>query len=151
MAVIEVSVDIQAPRDRVLDLFTNLEQHPDILSGVEKIERLTDGPFAEGTRWRETRVMMGREATEVMWVTQFDPPRGYVIEAASSGVRYVSTFTFEEHDGSTKALLRFEALPQSMAAKLLSPLSFLMTGAVRKALATDFEDLKRAAEAEGTA
>ena len=41
---------------------------------ITALEMLSEGPFGEGTRWRETRVMFKKEAVEEMWVTGFPPP-----------------------------------------------------------------------------
>ena len=69
MQKIGIARHVDAPVQRVWDLATDLERAPTTLSGVTRVEVLTDGPFAVGTRWRETRTMFGREASEVLEVT----------------------------------------------------------------------------------
>jgi hypothetical protein len=85
---------IEAPIEKVWVLATDIGRWPEATSGVERVELLTDGDFGESTRWRETRQMFGREATEEMSVSAVDPGRCYTVEAENHGVRYVSTFSF---------------------------------------------------------
>ena len=119
-----------------------LEHAPQRISGIVSVELLTDGPMREGTRWKETRKMMGKEATETMWITRFDPPRCYVAEAESCGTHYVSTLSFEQAGGGTRVTMSFEGRPVTLLAKLLSaPMGWMMKGAVRKMIAQDLADL----------
>ena len=115
MKPIVVSVDIDVPIDRVFSIATDLQNAPERIGGITKLEVLTDGPFGLGTRWRETRVMFGREATEVMWVTAFDPPlagllavqvlHGLTFGATHLGaVHYISRTFPEGRQGTVQAL-----------------------------------------------
>lgn len=51
----------------------NLDQGLQWMPGIQRIEVLTPGPFAVGTRWRETRKMFGKEASETFTVTAIEP------------------------------------------------------------------------------
>ncbi|GAA2640274.1 hypothetical protein GCM10010307_40310 [Streptomyces vastus] len=64
---------IAAGQRRVWEALTDLGGMDRVLSSVSKVEILTDGTFDVGTRWRETRRMFGRDATEEMWVTASEP------------------------------------------------------------------------------
>lgn len=83
---------IRASPERVWEALTDLQGTERVLSGVERIEVLTEGGFAVGTRWRETRRMLGKEATEEMYVTASEPPERFVVEADSQGAHYVTEF-----------------------------------------------------------
>jgi len=101
-----VTRTVDAPVESVWSLATDLERWAAVISGIERIEVLEGDGFAEGTRWRETRRMMGREATEEMWVTEVRPGRSYTTEADGPGVRYVTTLTFEP-DGPDRSTVGF--------------------------------------------
>ena len=92
MGMITVVKIIDAPLDRVFEVFTDLPGTPGRISAITKLEVLTDGPIGVGTRWRETRVMFGREATETMEITAIDPPRSYSAAANSCGCHYETMF-----------------------------------------------------------
>lgn len=151
MQHIEVTRHVAAPVERVWALATDLAGAPQILSGVDRVEVLTPGPFDVGTRWRETRRMLGRASTEEMAVTAVDPHRAYTVEAESSGAHYVSTFTFTASaDGGTDVVLTFGARPTTRAARVVAALTGpLARRPVEQALRGDLADLARAAEATG--
>ncbi len=143
----EISVD--APIERVFAVFTDLEAATENIAGVREVEVL-QGPsrLAIGTRWRETRVLFGKQATEEMWVTALDENRRYVVEAESHGTKYRTEYTFEPSEGATRVAMTFEGRPVSLGAKLMSWLGFLFQGAVRKALRQDLLDLKAVCESD---
>lgn len=144
------SVLIDAPPQRVFDVFADLAQAPSRISAIKKIEILTPGPVGVGTRFRETRVMFGKEASETMDITGFDPPRSYRTEARSCGTHYVSTMTFEPEGPATRVTMHFTGRPLTLTAKLLSFMLFFMMGACAKAITKDLEDLKRHIEGGGS-
>ena len=146
MPSVTVRTAIAAPPERVFAIATDLPHLARTVSGIESVEILTDGPVGEGTRWRETRIMFGKRASEEMWVTGFDPPRSLTVEAESHGAHYISEFRFEPEGSGTRVALVFSARPVSFAGRLFSILGAAMFGSVRKALERDLEDVKRAAE-----
>ena len=146
---IQITRQINAPIDRVYDVFTDLPRAADRISGIESVKVLTDGPFEVGTRWQETRKMMGKLATETMWITAAEPNTSYTAEAESCGTHYTSTFTFEAVDGGTRVTMSFSGKPVTLIAKLLSPLGVLMTGTIKKMVAQDLADLAGVCESEG--
>lgn len=152
MTRLVVTETIAAPPDQVFALATDLAGAADRVDGIESIELLTEGPFGVGTRWRETRQMFGKPATEEMEVAALEPGRSYTTEAASHGCRYVSGFTCKSDGEGTQASLFFEGHPTTLSARVLmivmAPLNWLMMRQVRKLLAEDLADLRRAAEAE---
>lgn len=137
------------PQD-VWAVMTDIENSATVLRGVKAIERLDDGDaFGPGLRWRETRVMMGREAVEEMEVTSVDlEARSYVVEAASGGTNYRSTLQVTPADAGSVITTTFGADPDSTLQKVLAAtLGRLFAGATRKALQQDLADIAAAAEA----
>ena len=143
-----VSRTVDAPVETLWSLATDLEHWPSVISAIERVEVLEGDGFAEGTRWRETRRMMGREATEEMWVTEVRPGRSYTTEADGPGVRYVTTWTFEPAGtGRTVVTFTFGARPTGVLAKaFLTVVGGLALRSVRKAIRGDLDDLATAAE-----
>lgn len=151
----EVSKVVHAPIDRVFEIITDLEGSAETIRGIEEAEVLTDGPIGVGTRWRETRVMFGKRATEEMEITAFEPPNGgreggYIAEAHSHGSHYVTPVTVvDQGDGTTKVSIEFQCHPQSIIAKLMMKVfGDKLKGYVCDPLQEDLLDIKRAAEAE---
>lgn len=132
---------------RVFDVFTDLGSASRNLSGIKQLEIIEGSERMEvGTRWRETRAMMGKDSTETMWVTELTPNKSYSVDAESHGTKYHSMFTFEEIGGATEVTWTFEGKPQTSSAKLISVLGFLFVGSLKKMMAQDLQELKAICE-----
>lgn len=148
MAKLELSRRIEAPRERVFEVFTDFDHAADRISAIKRIEVLTDGPAGKGTRFRETRIMFGKEATETMEVTDFQPNRSYTVCANSCGAIFESTFTFTPEGSATQVVMTVTTRPVTMLAKVATLFSFLCAGMMKKMMAQDMDDLARFLEAE---
>lgn len=146
MKPLTVTRRVNAAPDRVEAIVTDIPRAADHISGITRIEMLTDGPFGPGTRWRETRVMFGRPSTEEIEIVEYVPGRHYVAEARSCGTRYRSTFRWQADGDQTRVSVEFHATPLSFAARLFSPLAGLMARPILRCLEQDLTDLARVAE-----
>src|SRR3954447_23321755 len=108
MATVKVSNQIAAPVERVFQMFTDIEHGADHVSGIKKVAVLTIGPFSLGTRWQETRELLGHLDDAEMEVTAFELNRAYPVTHRKAGARIDATFTFEPRDGGTTASTEFE-------------------------------------------
>ncbi len=141
-----VEKQINAAPDRVFALASDFATMSERVPGIKRVEMLTDGPVGVGTKFKETRVMFGKEATETMEVTAFDPPRSYSLSANSCGCLYDSRLEVAANAGGANVTLSFVATPVSFFAKLMSPLGKLMSGTMRKCFDGDLEAIRKAAE-----
>ncbi len=147
MASVQTGVSIDAPRDRVFALFTDVHNLSDRISGIIRNEVLTEGPVGEGTRFRETRKMMGKEHTEEMWFTGFVPNESYCVEAESCGAHYMTTFLFSDENGGTRVDVSFDATPQTFFAKIMyAATARMMMKTCAKLFQRDMQELKTVAE-----
>ena len=148
MGEMKVGIDVEASAERVFPMLCDLEGAPERIDGISKVEVLTEGPFRVGTRWRETRIMFGKEATEVMEVVSIEPGTSYTVTADSHGTHYETTMACHaQGDGRCRVEFTFGWTPVSMGAKLLSPMAFMMKGMLRKCVEKDLACIKRSAEA----
>ncbi len=152
MASIETSVAIDAPRERVFAMFTDFRSMDKHISAIVRSEVLTDGPIGEGTRFRETRAMFGKEHTEEMVISELVLNERYRIEAQSCGTHYLSTYRFSDDGTGTRVDLRFDATPKTLGARIFSPImaKFMLKSCLR-AFEKDLHEMKRAVEAEAHA
>lgn len=143
----ETSTHIDASPQRVFDQITDLASAPQRISAIKRLEVLTDGPMGPGTRWRETRVMFGREATEEMEITEFRPGESYTSEAASCGCLYRCTLAVAPEGSGSRLMASFEATPMTFVARLMGALTMpLMRKAVVKAFDQDLAGIKASVE-----
>lgn len=149
MRPLMVRREIAAPVTRVFEFATDFRNAPGRIRAIQKVEILTPGPTRVGTRFRETRRMFGRPATEELTVTAFEPGKRVALSATNCGCRYQSEFRFHEQAGRTLVEFEFPATPLSLLAKVLSvvfrPMLKKMVGECSK----DLDDLARAAESDG--
>lgn len=147
---IELERAVRAPVDRVWGVLTDIAHADQTLSGVTRIESITDGPYGVGTQWRETRRMFGRETTEQLRVTVADEPTRTVIEADSAGVHYVTEFTLAPHtENATRLTMRFTAVQAKAnpAQKVLwTMFGRLGAKATEKVMRQDLRDIAARAE-----
>ena len=146
MATVKVSNQITAPVEQVFQIFTDIEHGAEHVSGITKIEPLTTGRFSLGTRWRETREIVGRPVDAEMEVTAFELNRRYTITHYKAGVRVDAEFTFEPVPGGTRVSIEFALGHHGLPPGLLSPLEWAIAGKVRDVLTRDLSDLKEAVE-----
>jgi carbon monoxide dehydrogenase subunit G len=146
---IDIHQAVAAPDDVVWQMITDIAQFAQTVSGIESVQRLDDGEeFGVGTRWRETRTMFGRSASEVMTVTELQPGRSYTTEATHGKVRYTSVMSVEP-SGDTSCVLsmHFDAEVTGLLNKTLGAVvGRLMEGSTRKLMQQDLADIARAAE-----
>jgi len=146
MATIKVSNVIAAPVDRVFQLFTDIEHGPVYVSEIKRIEMLTPGSVRRGTRWRETRDVMGVQDSAEMEITSFERNRMYTITHHKAGVQVDTSFWFEPVDGGTNVSVEFELEPGGVPPGFLAPLGWAIEGKVKQVLSRDLADLKHVIE-----
>jgi uncharacterized protein YndB with AHSA1/START domain len=143
---VTVETEIAAPPDIVFATMTDVARWPDFIGGVERVEVLTEGPVRVSTRFRETRQMFGRPATEEMTVADLEPPRRFVLTAENHGTRYVATHEVTPSASGARLALTFAGTPVTFAARLFSVIGLLFMGSLRRQLETDLREVKAEAE-----
>ncbi|MBV7329489.1 SRPBCC family protein [Chloroflexi bacterium TSY] len=145
---IEAQVTIQGPKEKIWQVITDIENAPKRISGIEEVEILekpTDGLV--GLKWRETRTLFVRTATETMWITDAVENEFYKTRAESHGAVYITDIALSEQDGRTSLTMKFDGTPQSFGAKLMSAaMGFMFKNATKKAVVQDLNDIKAAVE-----
>ena len=141
---VSVSVDIAAAVEDVWSVITDFDNCAERLSAIisaEVLERPEVGLI--GLKWKETRVMFGKEASETMWITHAEDNRFYQTRAESHGAVYISRLSTEPIETGCKLTMSFEGQPQSLGSKILSALMMpFFKGSLAKTLKQDLEEIK---------
>ncbi len=140
---VSCSVDIHAPAEKVYEIFMDIEKLPERIDQITKVE-IVDSD--KTPHWIETRKIMGKEATEEMWTAKKAVGESWTVEAESRGTHYITDHILTEKDGVTTITINFSGTPISLGAKLMTPLSLLMKGSVKKMLLADMNALKAVIE-----
>jgi len=140
---------INASPEKVWAVLSDIPGSAGTLSGINAIQMLSEGPYGEGTRWKETRTMMGRLETVEMWVDEVDPPRSTTVKALQGGADYTTRFNLAVRDGGTDLTLTFGA--EVLKPTLVSKVAMALFGKIgmsitRKALSKDLAEIAAKAE-----
>lgn len=138
-----VSERVNASPDAVFAAASDFAAAPQRITGIKKLEMLTAGPVGVGTKFRETRVMCGKEATETMEVVDFQPGRSYTLQARSCGCEYRTTVSVLPVGSGSEITFDFTGTPQTFGAKVMGALmGWMVKGACVKAVRGDLGDIK---------
>jgi len=141
--------EITAPPETVWAIISDIKNAANIISGIKNIETLEDsaGPSLVGTKWKETREWMGREAIETMWITESCEPLFYETRAESHGSIYQSRLNLEPQPNCTSLTMQFSCQPVTLGAKVMWLLTgWLAKSSLQKLIDQDLEDIKIASE-----
>ncbi len=147
MTTVTVTDRLEAPVDQVFAAFTDIEHSAQRVSGIKGIELLTTGEFRLGTRWRETREIMGRLDDAEMEVTAFEKGRRYTITHYKGGAKIDTHFGFTPAGEGTQVSIEFALENHGLPPGLLTPVSWAIAGKVKEALKSDLSDMKKSVEA----
>ena len=146
MATVTVSNHVNAPVGQVFHVFTDIEHGAQNVGGIKKVEMLTPGVVHLGSRWRETRDVLGRSDDAEMEITAFELNRMYTITHHKAGVKIETTFWFEPERDGTKVSVEFELDSGGVPPGMLAPLGWAIGGKVQRVLTEDLVDLKHSVE-----
>jgi len=142
MTTVTVATAVAAPVEQVFDVFTDVEHDAERVTNIQRIEMLTFGGFRLGSRWLETRAVLGHRDTVEMEVTAFEQYRTYTITHHSAGARIDAVFTFDPVDGQTRVQIEFILESHGLPPGALAPVRWAMASTVRDVIGQDLEDLK---------
>jgi uncharacterized membrane protein len=99
----EVSVDINAPADRVWAELIDVEHWPESTVSMTSVQRLDAGAFGVGSR---ARIKQPKLPSLVWTVTAFEPGKEFVWESISGTVRAIAGHRLDaQPDGSVRLTL----------------------------------------------
>lgn len=146
MSECQVDIFIKASPDVCFAVFSDLDNLEERITALTKLEVLTVGPMALGTKWRETRKMFGQESSEVMTISEFDSPNYYAAAAASHGAEYYSRYEFIPEADGTRVIMTFRSKAVSLMAKFMTLFSGALMKSLTKAISADMTELKQTIE-----
>jgi hypothetical protein len=148
--LVEAQVTIHATRAAVWAAVTDVENAAKIMTGVQKIEVL-EKPASGlvGLKWRETRLLFGKPADAVKWVTEAVENEYYVTRAEDMGFVFLTTTRLSEGGGGVTVTSSHDSRPQGIGARIKSIPMRLFKGVIRKAILQDLNDIKSRVEKNG--
>jgi uncharacterized membrane protein len=136
----EQSIDIDAPRQRVWDVLTDLEAWPQRIETVDEVELLTPPPLGVGSR---VRLKQPRLPEGIWEVTVWDAPSFFEYRQQSTGVTSVAGHRVEALDEGRSRL----SLELEMRGLLVAVVALFFKDLTNRYMTLEAQGMKRAAEA----
>lgn len=136
---------INAPIDRVFKTVADISQFSRAIPHIVNVEYLSRVRSGVGTRFRETRLMKGKEASTELEVTEYVLNERIRLVADSHGVVWDSIFVVASSGGHTELTLTMDVNAYKLMPKLMYP---LIKGMVQKAVEQDMDSVKTFCEAK---
>lgn len=134
----ELTIEIARPPEEVFSYLTHVSNLPAWQSGVRSTELVDDGEPHEGSRFRETRVLLGKELKTTFEITQHEPPRLFSLHALDGPAPFDVSHDLADEDGRTRLHVVVEGDP----AFLPGFASGIAARRLEKQVRKDFERLK---------
>ena len=141
-----ISISVDAPIKKVFAAVADVDTFTQRAEAIVHVELLSEQRSGVGTRFRETRMMKGRESQTELEVTEYVENESVRMVADQGGTIWDTIFVVQQLDSKTRIDMTMDAKPYSLAAKLTTP---LIKGMVAKFIRKDMEDLKAWCETDG--
>ena len=147
---LSVFVEIEKPLEDVWKAIIDFKNCSNYIESIVKLEIINEPKDTLiGFKWKETRVMFGKEATETMWITDYVENEYYQTRAESHGSIYISRLSIEREEKHTKLTMSFSAEAQTFFVKIFSLcMGFVIKSSMKKALIKDLNDIKTHVESK---
>ena len=101
----ESGIDINAPTEKVWTLIDKLEEWPQWMPSIKKIEIVSEGPLAVGSQLSVTAKVSGLTVKLLMTIIEFVSERTVVLEGKALGTKLKRFYILEPIDGKTKVTI----------------------------------------------
>lgn len=145
MKPIESTRTIAASLDLVFDTVSDIRNFCDAVPHITNIEFLSDQKTGAGTRFRETRLMGGRESTVDLEITELVENECVRMVSDAGGTIWDTLFTVKELASGAELQMAMDIRPYKLFSKVMSP---MIRGMVVKGVESDMDSIKQYCEAK---
>ena len=128
---------------KVFHFITASENAPKVASSDVSMVKLTEGKVGVGTRYRETRLMNGKEQSTELEVVGYEPNHRYAMKNLTEGIETIYHYNFKPEKDGTQVNLICEIKAGGIK-KLMLP---LVASILKKEDGDHLQRLKQAMEA----
>jgi Polyketide cyclase / dehydrase and lipid transport len=139
----EESIDIDAQKERVWEVLSDLEAWPQRIETVDVVELLTPAPMSKGSRVR----LKQPKLPEGTWdITVWDAPSYFEWRQKSGGITSIASHRVEMlEEGGSRLTLSLE-----MRGLLIPVIGLFYRDLTNRYMTVEAQGMKRAAESAGT-
>ena len=121
MIQVDVSIDINAPVDKVFEYSTNNENDPAWMEEVVKVRKTSDGPVGVGSTFINYGEFLGRGFEDSHEIVEYDPNTSMTVVQKTGRVPFEANYLYRPLEGGTRFSMHIEAEPGGFF-KLATPL-----------------------------
>ena len=140
MKAISTTRRISSPINVVFQTISDIRNFSQAVDGIINIEFLTEQQVGQGTRFRETRDMNGREATVELEVAEYVENERIRMVSDAGGTVWDTVFSVTEDGDVTEMKMVMEAKPHKFLSRIMNP---LIRSFVAKAVESDMDAVKK--------
>ena len=142
MSGFEMNEWITRTPKEVFDFITSSENAPKVTSSIVNMVKLTEGIVGVGTRYRETRLMNGKEHSTELEVVAYEPDQRYAMKNLIEGIETIYHYSFKPEKEGTRIELVCEVKATGLK-KLMAP---IVASILKKEDGDHLQRLKQAME-----
>ncbi|WP_421378215.1 SRPBCC family protein [Bacillus salacetis] len=140
----EVNRTFQVNKEEAYSALIDLDSARHWMQGFVRIERFDQGPLKEGSQWKETRKMFGKEASEIFEVIKLEEPDKIMLrcdgtKGTTGKGEFLFTYILTQTREGTNVTLLGEIRGLTGLSKMFGK---LMAGTFKKACAKDLDSLR---------
>ena len=144
MAIVQESINIKRPVDKVFAYTTDANNLPKWVSGITESEQTFQGPWCVGTTIKGISRVAGANMKWTGKVTEFEMNNKWSMNTTSWGVIFEEHWTYDPIEGGTK----FTKVYDMKIGWFLSLFTPMLVNWAQKSLEVSLNNLKRILEAE---
>ena len=143
-----IDIEIKSPKEKVWKVITDIENSVNTISGIDKIEILNKPKdTVVGLKWKETRTIFGKSATETMWITEATEYNYYKTRAESNGAIYQTILKLSEKENTTFLTMEFNSEAITIKGKIMAFIfGRMLNKTMKKLIKKDLIDIKTTVE-----
>ncbi|MCP4890026.1 MAG: hypothetical protein GY904_25910 [Planctomycetaceae bacterium] len=145
MKPIHTARTIIAPLDLVFQTVSDVRNFREAVPHITKVEFLSEQEVGVGTRFRETRVMNGREQTVELEVAEYVKDVRVRMISDAGGTVWDTMFTVSENVENVVVEMQMDIKPHTLFARIINP---LIRGMIVRAVESDMDAVKAFCESK---
>jgi carbon monoxide dehydrogenase subunit G len=147
MAILETSVSINKPVDKVFEFITDLDNQKKLSTYITGID--VSGPMGLGTKYKIETTSMGHKIVTNNEVVAFEPNKKFGVKtfAAPPASDLTNTYLLENDGGGTKLTLQMDAVLVPAGMPNMPGMEDMMKKQMMTGLETSLASLKKLIEA----
>lgn len=118
MADFRSSEIIHKPVHEVFDYMVSMENVPELMPFVVKVEKQTEGEIGKGTKFFETRMVRGKKINADIEIIDFEKDKTYTTRSNANGLITEYKYNFHEIEEGTQVEMEANVKTSGLVAKL---------------------------------